>query len=191
MHELTDEDLMNLFCFGKTEAFQVLYDKYKNRIFSFVHACYGRNIADAEEYTQEIFLKMIVNRQMFNPAMRFSTWFYTIARNYCLNKIRTEKIQCVISLDEVDESQINQSGHSADKLMLDGELGVEIRQAISALPENLRTVFVMREIEELSHTEIAEILNLNEGNVRTQLFRAKKQLQELLTPYLGGENERK
>lgn len=187
MRELTDEDLMNLFCSGKTEAFQILYDKYKNRIFRFVHVCYGRNIADAEEYTQEIFLKMIVNRQMFNPAMRFSAWFYTIARNYCLNKIRTEKIQCVVSLGEIDESQINLSGHSADKLMLDGELGVKIRQAIISLPENQSVVFVMREIDELPFCEIAEILNLNEGNVRMILHRAKKQLQTLLASYLGGE----
>ena len=184
MEELRDEELMEMFCSGRTEAFQVLFDKYKNRIFRFIYATYERNTGRAEDYTQEIFLRLIKSRDSFNPAMRFSTWLYTIARNYCINQIRARDPIIEIQIEELDGREYGSQKDRADNSLLDKELGEIIRKAVSKLPENLRSVFVLREIDGLSHGEISEILNLSESNVRIQLHRAKKQLRQLISPYL-------
>lgn len=183
MTELHDEEIMEMFCSGRTEAFQILFDKYKNRIFRFVYASYERNISLAEDYTQEIFLRLIKNRDSFNPAMRFSTWLYTIARNYCLNQIRARTPIIEVEIDELERQGYGNSKDRADKVLIDKELGEKIRKAVAGLPENLRSVFVLRE-DGLSYQEIAEVLNLSEPNVRTQLHRAKKQLREILSKAL-------
>lgn len=184
MTELRDEELMEMFCSGKAEAFQVLFEKYRNRIFRFIYGTYEKNIAGAEDCTQEVFLRVIENRDSFNPAMRFSTWLYTIARNHCLNQLRGKTAYFEIQTDALDKLGYESPADRADKKIIDNELGGIIRKAVAKLPENLRAVFVMREIEGLPHSEISEILNLSEANVRIQLHRAKKQLQQLITPYL-------
>jgi RNA polymerase sigma-70 factor (ECF subfamily) len=184
MNELRDEELMEMFCAGKTGAFQFLFEKYRNRIFRFIYATYERNPARAEDYTQEVFLRVIEKRDSFNPAMCFSSWLYTIARNYCLNQFRSKTPYFEMQVDVLDRLGYENPSGRADKKLLDKELGAIIRKAVSKLPENLRAVFVMREIEGLPHSEISEILNLSEANVRIQLHRAKKQLQQLITPYL-------
>jgi RNA polymerase sigma-70 factor, ECF subfamily len=187
MTELRDEELMEMFCSGKTEAFQVLFEKYRNRIFRFIYGTYEKNIARAEDCTQEVFLRVIEKRDSFNPAMRFSTWLYTIARNHCLNQLRNRTAYFEMQTDDLDRLGHESQSGSADKKLIDEELGGIIRKSVAKLPENLRAVFVMREIEGLPHSEISEILNLGEANVRIQLHRAKKQLRQLITPYLEDE----
>ena len=184
MPDLSDEDLMGLFRSGKAEAFQILFDRYKDRVFRFVLRVYERNPSRAEDCTQEVFLRVIKGRDSFNISMRFSTWIYTIARNYCLNRLRL-KATALETLTDSPESleDCGCSGDSADILQND-DLGQIINRAVSMLPENLRAVFVMREIDGLSHAEIAEILKLNESNVRIQLHRAKQRLRNEISPYL-------
>ena len=185
--DLSDEELMRLFRIGKTEAFQVLFDKYKNRIFGFVHVAYERDPSSAEDCVQEIFLRVIKGRDTFNPAMRFSTWLFTIARNHCLNRLRDRSLHLEFHVAEPGDLACATTVEGADAALLDHELGETIRSALAALPENLRTVFVLREVDGLSHAEISDILNQKESNTRIQLHRAKKQLQELIAPYMEGK----
>ena len=88
-----------------------------------------------------------------------------------------------MQVDELDRLGYDSPSGQADKGLIDKELGSIIRKAVAKLPENLRSVFVMREVEGLPHSEISKILNLSEANVRIQLHRAKKQLQKLISPY--------
>ena len=166
MEELRDEELMEMFCSGRTEAFQVLFDKYKNRIFRFIYGAYEKNPSQVEDYTQEVFLRVIKKRDTFNPAMRFSTWLFTIARNYCLNQIRAKSANLEVQVESMDRLMYSKPGSDASEKLLDKELGALIRRSVARLPENLRAVFVLREIDGLSHGEISEILNLRESNVR-------------------------
>ena len=166
MEELRDEELMEMFCSGRTEAFQVLFDKYKNRIFRFIYGAYEKNPSQVEDYTQEVFLRVIKKRDTFNPAMRFSTWLFTIARNYCLNQIRAKSANLEVQVESMDRLMYSKPGSDASEKLLDKELGALIRRSVARLPENLKTVFVLREVDGLSHTEISEIMNLSECNVR-------------------------
>lgn len=184
MDSISDELLMSMFCSGNTSAFQVLFEKYKDKIFRFIFSVYEKDISKAEDYTQEVFIRIIRNRTSFNPSMNFSSWLYTIARNFCLNQIRDNKNFLEIQLNE--EINIKTAGamKNASELMENQELETVIQHAISSLPENLKVIFVMREIEGFPHSQIAEILNIKEGNVRTLLHRAKKTLKKAISPYL-------
>lgn len=91
MDTLTDESLMGMFCDGKPEAFQVLFERHKDRVFRFIYAVYMKDTSKAEDCTQETFVKVIQHRDRFNTDMSFSTWLYTIARNHCLNQIRKSR----------------------------------------------------------------------------------------------------
>jgi len=187
MDTVTDEQLMSRFCSGATSAFQVLFDRYRDKIFRFVYGVYEQDAARAEDRTQEVFLRVIRSRDSFNPAMRFSTWLYSIARNCCLNELRNRGRRGEWATDEVDQLSLEAPQKDAAQRLETAELGAVIRQAIASLSEGLRAVFMLREVDGLAHAEIAGILNLREGAVRTQLHRAKQQLQQRLKPYLEGE----
>ncbi len=131
-------------------------------------------------------MRVIRSKDSFNPAMRFSTWIYTITRNYCRNQLRDQAIHFEGQVLELDETSHQAPTKDAGEKLQNGELGMAIHSALQELSENQREIFIMREIDGQSHQDIAEILNLNEGNVRTQLHRAKQHLQELLSPYLKG-----
>ncbi len=190
MTDLHDEALMAMFVAGRTEAFQVLFERYRNRLFRFIHGTYRMDPGQAEDCVQDVFLRVIKGRASFNPAMRFSTWLYTIARNLCLNRIRDRKASLEVQLEEARLPARGESGSGADEILLDAELGLVIRQAVAELPEHLRAVFMLREIDGLPHDQIADILNLGEPNVRTQLHRAKKLLKAKILPYLEGNHEK-
>lgn len=188
MELMSDEELMKQFCGGNTDAFQVLFDKYKNRIFSFIYAMYEHNISKAEDCLQETFIRAIKHRDSFNPTMRFSTWLFAIAKNYCLNELRNNK-RNLYQLDHNIADKENSDFSSAEQILGQKELETLILQALSELPDTLRSVFIMREINQLPYAEIAEISNLKESNIRIQLFRAKQKLQKIITPYLENKNE--
>lgn len=182
MEELPDEKLMDRFCAGDNSAFQLLFDKYKNRIFSYICNVFEHDRSLAEDYTQEIFIRVIRYRDKFNSSMRFSTWLYTIAKNYCKNQIRYTKRRPEMIFGE-DFKILGIPDDSGSNLR-NQELNSIIRGVLAELPENLREIFVLREIENLSFEEISEMTGLKEGNIRTLLSRAKSQLREKIKPYL-------
>jgi len=188
MDKIRDEELMAMFCSGNTGAFQILFEKYKDRIFRFIVSSYEHDQVKAEDYAQEIFLRIIKYRDKFNPAMVFSTWLYTVARNYCINQLRNRPKVILWSTEQESGVEYRANGKNAVEELEGNELRKIILDAIKELPENLRTVFVLREIDGLANSEVAEIMNIQEGNARTLLHRAKKKLQALITPLLEEDN---
>lgn len=188
MSTLNDEQLMRLFCDGDTDAFQMLFHKYKNKIFRFIHSVYIRNPSQAEDCAQEVFLRIIRSKDRFDHSLRFSTWLFTIARNYCLNQLRKFSVTDFMQ-DDLKDALPDAENKNPYNLIEGKELRQTIQNAIFALPENLKAAFILREIEALPYSEIAAILNVREGNIRIQLHRAKKLLREKLSPYVEGNNE--
>lgn len=182
---LTDETLMRKFCLGDAEAFQLLFERYRDRLFRFIHVVYVRDYEAAADCTQETFIRVVRKRDSYDPERRFSSWLYTIARNLCLNWLRDHGNDADTNVAVTPEA----TGPQQDpRRLLEGvELEEKMRQAVEALPEHFRAVFLMREVDGLPHAEVAAALGLSEGAVRTQLHRAKRHLRETLTPYLRGQ----
>jgi len=136
-----------------------------------------------------VFLKVFRALPSFDAARaKFTTWVYTFVRNHCYDVLKKRRLPTA-SLDATDPDE--QKRDPADRRELaptssleNQELGRRIGEALATLGEDQRMVFVLREYESLDYTEIAAITGVNEGTVKSRLFRAKESLREQLRPYL-------
>ncbi len=165
---------------GSAEAFHILYHKYKTPVYKFcTRLLNDKDLAD--DAFQETFVRVYEKRKLFNGE-NFKGWVFTIARNTCFNYLRTKKMEV-----EFDEEYI------APETMKMGDYAMKdlIEKAIAELPVSYREVVVLREYEEYSYTEIAEILDIELSLVKIRIHRArlllKKKLQPLVKEIYGTE----
>ena len=189
----SDEVLIERFKAGDRNSFRELVEKYQSRVYSIALAMVGdRN--DADDLSQEIFLKVYRFLHKFRGRSKFFTWLYRITVNTCINSRngRCKKRETISLSQPLDEEGNNlytyvpqESFKSALETLKNEELGVKINSAINSLPDELKDVFILREIEDLSYRELATIFQCPEGTIKSRLFRARDQLKEKLEPYLG------
>ncbi len=175
---------------GDREEFARLVDAYSGPIYRLGLRMLGSQ-PDAEDVLQNTFLNALTHLSEFEGRSSLSTWLYRIAANEALMLIRRKKPE--VDLDEPagDSEPVQRprefadwSGLPEDELLSqEGRLAVE--RAIDGLPEAMRMVFVLRDIEGLSIQETAQALGLSEGNVKTRLLRARLKLREQLSSYYG------
>jgi RNA polymerase sigma-70 factor (ECF subfamily) len=169
------------------------------RFAPLVYAKALRMIGDADEaegVLQLTFIKACDKISSFEGRSGMGTWLYRIAANEGLMKLRRRK--SIEPIDDVVETirpeEIPQSLHSLPRdpagAALDSELRIQLEAALKALPESLRSVFILREIAGLSTEETAAVLELGESAVKVRLHRARLRLRELLAGYLAAEGER-
>ncbi|MDP3461372.1 MAG: RNA polymerase sigma factor [Bacteroidales bacterium] len=177
---MSDEELVREITSGNDAAFMALMDKYQRQVFrtvmGFVHTK-----EDAEEITQDIFIRVFKSLNTFQGKSEFSTWLYRITVNTSLNFIRrTGKNRLLQSLETIF------SLRSEEKTPLEelesAERDRRIRKAIDSLPEQQRMAFVLNRYEELPQKKIAAVMNRSEGAVEQLLQRAKENLKKKLGP---------
>ncbi|MBK6996255.1 MAG: sigma-70 family RNA polymerase sigma factor [Lewinellaceae bacterium] len=179
--DYTDEALMRAIAQRDERAFAVLYDRYGPRMYRFFLRMLWRDAAKAEDFTQEIFLKIIEKPQLFDPERNFKTWIYTLASNLCKNEYRRPPPP-EMSWEEPslwDDSL----PEKIDKALFDQHL----RISIGELGEAHKQCFVLRYQEELSVAEIAEIIGCPEGTVKSRLYHA---LRQVVAQMEGWKSER-
>ncbi len=179
------------------QAFADLIDLYGDRIYSLALKIL-RNSSDAEDVVQETFTAVYEKVQTFNEQSDLFTWIYRIATNFALMKIRQSKHETIADHDlEYLDSRIEMpaSVHSVypDQLVLDNELKRELDLALQRIPKIYRTVFILRDLENLSTEETAAILNITESNAKVRLRRARLFLRDELCRYFErcGDKEHK
>jgi RNA polymerase sigma-70 factor (ECF subfamily) len=156
---------------GESDAFAEVYRRFGERMKSIAFNHLG-NIADAEDAVQETFVKLHRAARGFTGEAAFSTWLYRILVNTCLDMLRRRRRR--IQEAPIDDTVAGLRAAPA----VDDAKRMTLRKLLAALPEQRRSVFLLFEIEGLSHAEIAEILDISEGNSKWILFATKKQLQE-------------
>ena len=182
---------------GDKRAFAQLVEKYEQRIYNLARKMM-HDQQDAEDVLQETFINVYRHLNDFHGASSFSTWLYRIATNASLMKLRGRK-EVTISLDEPVESDNGENampreivdwGVTPEEALLNGEVRARMDAAVTALPESLRTVFVLRDIEGLSVQETADVLSISVPNVKTRLHRARMTLRENLSAYFKTHSPR-
>ncbi|MCL6480998.1 MAG: sigma-70 family RNA polymerase sigma factor [Firmicutes bacterium] len=173
---------------GDLAAFEELVNRYEQKIFRLAMNITG-NREDAEDVLQEAFLKAYTNLGRFQGDSRFYTWLVRIAINEGLMKLRKRRAN-VVSLDqevETDEDvlprQVEDWGPNPEQRFAQIELQHILDEAIASLEPGYRIVFVLRDIEQLSSEEIAQVLGLSVPAVKSRLLRARLKLRERLNPY--------
>jgi RNA polymerase sigma-70 factor, ECF subfamily len=169
---------------GDEEAFAALFQSHKKRVYS-VCLLMTKDIAEAEDLTQEAFLQVFRTVGSFRGESAFSTWLYRVAVNTVLMKLRRRKSPPIVSLDEPVSSEtpsLRRDVGRAD-LNLNGAVDrITLRRAMQKLPEGCRQIFALHEVEGYQHHEIAEMLDCSVGNSKSQLHKAKMKMRDLLFP---------
>ena len=154
-----------------------------------------RMLGDAqsgEDMAQETFVRAFVKRKDFRPDAKFSTWIWRIALNLCYDELRRRARRKETSIDEPHGKSLGlldefaASGPAPDQAIIKRERGDLVRRALSQLPEIYRTVLILRHYEALKFREIAEVLDIPEGTVKSRMAEALTQMGLLLKPRLAG-----
>jgi RNA polymerase sigma-70 factor (ECF subfamily) len=167
LSQRSDEELMQAFKRGEALAFRELFDRYKNPIYGFVR----RRVNDpgrAEEITQDVFLALVQQQKNYEVRASFRTFLYRIA----LNRVVSERRKMAEAPAPDPEVAVG----------TDISVVQQVREALARLEPEQREIVMLREYQGLSYQEIAQVLNVPVGTVRSRLFRAKLALRELLAP---------
>lgn len=182
---------------GQTHLFHELVRPYERSVFamamSFLH-----NEADAEDAAQEAFLKAFRKLSDFRAEAKFSTWLISITLNEARSRLRGKKAAPMVSIDEDPE----EPGQFSPAMLRDWreipsealerhEVRLLLQDAIAALPDNYRTVFLLRDVDDLSTNEAAEVLNISVASLKVRLHRARMMLQKTLAPSLKQLNPKR
>jgi RNA polymerase sigma-70 factor (ECF subfamily) len=169
---------------GDEDAFAMLYQLHKKRVYA-VCLQMTKDVADAEDLTQEAFLQVFRSVNSFRGDSAFSTWLYRIAVNTVLMKLRRHKHPPVLSLDEpvsAESPSLKREVGKADPNLCGAVDRIALRRAVRELPAGCRQIFDLHEVEGYQHHEIAQILRCSVGNSKSQLHKAKLKMRDILFP---------
>lgn len=185
---MTEQDLITFLIKGDQNAFKTVVDTYKKMVFNTVLG-FLQNMEDAEDVTQDVFIKVFENIVNFKQQSKLSTWIYRIsitqATDFIRHKKRKKRMGFLTSLFGTN----NELLHDPPNFIHPGVLAENREQsailfnAINQLPEKQKTAFMLQKIQDMSQQQIAEIMDMNEGAVESLLSRAKANLKKLLIGY--------
>jgi len=188
---LSDGILVKKFLKGDNSSFEEIVKRYEKKIYNIAYRIMN-NQEDASDVLQETFIQAFRKLSGFKGKSEFSTWLYRIAVNICLMKKRKGKQMKVVSLDaplvtqKEDElrRELPEDWSKSPSATLDNkELKENINRAISMLPEDYRTTFILRDMNDVSTEDTAKILNISVPAVKSRLHRARLFLREELSKY--------
>lgn len=171
---------------GDQRAWDLIVRQYWRRVFNVAYKFVGRH-EEAEDLTQDIFLKVFRSLDTFDRRANFQTWLISVSRNLCIDHYRSVRKERETMDRGVDASELSpvSRGESPIAALEQADRVTLLRQALSALPETLRTAVIMRDIQELSYQEIADLLRLPEGTVKSRINRGRTELARQIRT-LGG-----
>lgn len=182
----SDEIIVERALTGDAEAFGEIVRRWERRIFALAYGMLGRE-DDARDATQETFLAAFRNLRGFRGEAKVSSWLHRIAVNQCITRQRRAKVRSESALDEEQEKRAERFAipldHSPVNLVEGRQETAAVRRAINSLPLELRQVVIMKEFEELTFREIADVLDLPLSTVKSRLYTAMKQLQMRLRKF--------
>lgn len=191
MRDDSDESLMLRYRDGDVRAFELLVTRHRKPLFNFILR-FVRDPAAAEDVTQETFLRLVKGADAYERQAKFTTWLYTIARNLCVDASRRGKHRKAASLDAPigdDDGAaslldfVADGGAAVDRQAQSRELGLRLQQAIEALPDEQREIFLLREVADLQFNEIANVIGCPENTVKSRMRYALEKLREALEEY--------
>lgn len=187
MQQMSDAELMMLVKEGDYAAFDELYERYRTPVQRFLFSLTWDQ-DKAEDYLQEVFLRLYRARDRYEPSGKFSTYIFQIAKNYYLAQARKAGSRCKeLSLSQEDRNGFRPFENLRVNARIEPEVHLleeyrrlGIRRAISSLPEHQKLVFVMSHFEDMKYAEIAEVLGIAVGTVKSRMFAAVNTLRTLL-----------
>lgn len=182
--ELSDDQIIERTLAGETEAFSLLVRRWESPIYGLSLRMLGRD-EDARDVCQETFLAAYRNLRKFRGDAKFSSWLYRIALNACHSRMRRQDNGAALSLDaeDADGRRLelpDLASEPAPETLLRDQRTLHVRRALQAIPTEMRQVIVMKEYEDLTFAEIAEILQIPVSTVKSRLYTGLQQMRARL-----------
>jgi RNA polymerase sigma-70 factor, ECF subfamily len=168
---------------GDSEGFRLLFEVYKDRVYSIALYYFNGDEATAHDVTQQVFLKLLTHISQFESRSEFSTWLYRLVANACLDRKRS--LRRFISFDRSRALEIPEGRKSIEEKVIQHEQEASIRSAISNLKPKLRMAILLKHFEDLSYDEIAIVLRCSKGTVASRLNRGHQILARKLAHLRG------
>jgi RNA polymerase sigma-70 factor (ECF subfamily) len=184
-----DRELVSAILGGETDRFSELVRRYEKRIINYVYRITHR-YEDAHDLAQEIFVKVYMALDRYDPKYQFSTWIFRIAQNASIDALRKKQLAEVSLTRQPDEEGRGKEREFADvgvspyRDLKNKELSAAIDSAVDRLPDEYRELIQLRHFAELSYDEIAELKRMPLGTVKNKLFRARNLLKDTLGSYV-------
>jgi RNA polymerase sigma-70 factor (ECF subfamily) len=160
---------------GNEQAFRMLVEKHRENVRNLIYLTFGHS-NNTDDLAQEVFIKVFKGIERFREDSTFTTWLYRITINVCKDEMRKKKIRQIFTpLEGAAENA------SYDN-MPDRETQHLVRQGIARLPSKLRLPLILKDIKGFSYDEIADMMNIELGTVKSRLYRAREALKEILRP---------
>lgn len=179
----TDEELILAFQGGEETAFDEIVRRYRDPLYNFVVRLLGDSFF-SEDVVQETFVRVYRNKHRYHQVAKFSTWIYTIASNLAKTELRRRKVRNFFSISSKgeDEKDYDLVDHDIDiERQVDGKMKSEmVLKEINALPFHFKEAVLLRDIQDLSYEEIAQILDVPLGTVKSRVNRGRSRLQKKL-----------
>jgi RNA polymerase sigma-70 factor (ECF subfamily) len=187
--QLDDRSLVGRILGGERDLFTTLVARYEKRIINYVYRITHR-YEEAHDLAQEIFVKVYLALDRYDPKYQFSTWLFRIAQNSAIDALRKKSIAEVPLARPTDEEPSGKEREFADggvspyRALKNKQLSAAIDDAVGKLPADYRELIQLRHFAELSYEEIASMKKLPLGTVKNKLFRARNLLKEALGSYV-------
>ncbi|MDA3899753.1 MAG: RNA polymerase sigma factor [Spirochaetes bacterium] len=184
MSEITEDEIIDRVKDGETELLGILIKKYQDKVFRYTYSNLG-NYDDALEATQDIFVSVFRSIGKFRGESKFSTWLYSITSNYCKNYKRKRGRVNIVSLFRSDDEEYGELPIEDEREDLEKQFEMSnamemATDELNKLPDDYRSILILREIEELSYEEISEVLNISLSNVKVRIHRGRAMLKQRL-----------
>lgn len=179
----SDEELMKRLTSGEKQAFDVLYTRYATLLLNYFFRMLWKDREKAEDFVHDLFAKIIQNPTSFDTTRNFKTWIYSVANNMCKNEYKKQAVRAGTKNGLEDYMAVPEETDGVFKQTHFTLFKNEFEEKLNQLDDKHREAFIFRHIEGLSIKEIADLLQINEGTIKSRIFYATKQLAEELAHY--------
>ena len=176
---LTNEELMTAIKNGNQSAFSELYERFNQRLYYYFFRMLGNDKEVANDFLQDIFLKIINKPELFKPGYKFTSWIFTVAHNMCKNEYRHREVRKIISNDE-NPDQFLTDENSYEETLKKEQLITQLFTEIEYMEEDQKAILLLKYKENFSLKEISEILDLPLGTIKSRLYYARVELTKKL-----------
>ena len=193
LEDLSDEDLVERAQQGEYAAYEEIVRRYQDKAFRLAYSLM-KDESDAQDVVQEAFLNMYRKLDTFEGKSQFGSWMYRVVTNAALMRLRKQKRRSEVQVED-EEAELSEDKYyvtsvpewrvRADEAAENKELRAKIIEAVDELPPKYQTVFLLREVEGLSLKEIADVLDMSVGGIKSRLHRARLHLRATLDSYLS------
>jgi RNA polymerase sigma-70 factor (ECF subfamily) len=178
-----DEDLMRMISKGDQLAFDEIYNRYASKLSFYFARKLKHDKEKGEDFIHDLFAKLIDRPELFDPSKKFKTWIYSVANNMCINEYKKMAVRSNTTNGISQDLPVASHEKAVEEQVYESDFSNDLQNVLKDLDDKHSEVFVLRHVDGMSVKEVAEILEISTGTVKSRLFYATKKVAGQLAVY--------